>query len=318
MNESLWRRSRHLRSAVLILVIYLGATQVAHTLLYTIVAYIVSAADKTGTDFGNTVNEIAGQYHFFSFALAALLMTLTTWKGDRALYRHDDFWNETHKPVWQLNRISKQELFRGISSGAIAAGIYLLLFTASGQGSFLGIYITSTFGTPVFPLFFLDLAALCTLLFCEEYIFRHKILRLLLQQMAPGSAIALTTAAYMLVKYLQFELSSMDFVNLALMNLGMSYFFLKSGKAHRGIGFLVILLVFLHSIAGLSLWGIESPSFFLFKPIQRTPELLFGGGLGPFSGLALSSIFLVFAIGSAFSWKQEKEAKRQLNRISKT
>lgn len=317
MNDSLWERTRSLRSAALILGFYLGATQIAHTLLYTIVAYLVSAAEKTGTDFGNTVNEIAGQYHFFSFALAALLMALTTWKGDRALYRHDQFWNENHQPVWQLNRLTKEELLRGLSSGAIAAGVYLLLFTVSGQGSFLGVYITSTFGTPVFPLFFLDFAALCTLLFCEEYIFRHKILKRLLIQLPPGMAITLTAAAYLLVKYLQFELGLMDMMNLALMNVALGYFYLKSGKAHRGIGFLLMLLGFLHSVAGLPLWDNESPSFFLFKSAQRNHEVLFGGGAGPFGGLALSSIFLVFTIGCALSWKQELEARQQAARASK-
>jgi membrane protease YdiL (CAAX protease family) len=317
MRESLWRRCRPLNSALLILGFYLAATQVAHTLLYTIVAYIVSAADKTGTDFGNTVNEIAGQYYFFSFSLAALLMTFTTWQGDRALYRHDPFWNENHQPVWQLNRLTKEELIRGISSGAIAAFIYLSLFTLSGRGNFLGVYITSTLGTPVFPLFFLDLAALSALLFCEEYIFRHKILRRLLQQFTPGTAVCLTAAAYLAVKYLQFELGWMDYLNLSLMNLALGYFFLKSGKAHRGIGFALVLVLVLHSLAGLPLWDSESPSFFLFKATQRNAEILFGGGAGPFAGLALSSIFVVFALGGAISWKQDLETKRQAARQAK-
>ena len=78
MKESFWKRTRAPRSAALILGFYLAATQIAHTLLYTIVAYLVSAADKVGADFGNTVNEIAGQYHFFAFSLGALLMTITT------------------------------------------------------------------------------------------------------------------------------------------------------------------------------------------------------------------------------------------------
>jgi hypothetical protein len=129
--------------------------------------------------------------------------------------------------------------------------------------------------------------------------------------MSPGAAVVFTAAAYLLVKYFQFELELMDMVNLALMNLAVGYFYLKSGIAHRGIGFLVMLLVFLHPLAGLPLWDNESPSFFLFKAAQRGQELLFGGSAGPFAGLALSSIFVFFAIGSAFSWKQDQEARRQ-------
>lgn len=311
MNETLWARTRELRSALLLLAFYLAATQLAHTLLYTIVAYLVSAAEKTGTDFGNTVNEIAGQYHFFAFALSALLMALTTWQGGRALYRQDVFWNESHKPVWRLNRLTKEELLRGIASGTIAGLVYLLLFTVSRQGNFLGVYLTSTFGTPVFPLFFIDLLALGTLLFCEEYIFRHKILPLLLVRMPAGWAVWLTTLFYLLVKYLQFELSAMDFLNLGLLNIALGYFFLKSGKAHRGLGFVMSLILLLHSGAGLPLWDNESPSFFLFKSTHRDQEILFGGGGGPFAGLALSSIFVVLAIGAAYRWKQEQEARQQ-------
>jgi len=314
MNESLWRSTRNLRSVLLILGFYLAATLLAHTLLYTIVAYLVSVTDKTGTDFSNAVNEIAGQYHFFSFSLAALLMALTTWKGDRALYNQSIFWNDPHKPFWQLNRITKEELFRGASSGAAAVAVYLFLFIASGQGTYLGTYITSAFGTPVLPLFFLNFASLCVLLFCEEYIFRHKILRLLLTQMNAGAAVVVTSLLYLLVKHLQFDLSHMDFFNLGLMNLALGYFFLKSDKAHRGIGFMIVCLCGLHSMAGLPLWDNESPSFFLFKPLSRSHEILFGGGLGPFAGIALSSIFIVFALGSGFSWKREMETRRKSER----
>jgi hypothetical protein len=313
-SDSLWKKSRSLRSAAMIFLFYLLATQAAHTLLYTIVAYLVSAAEKTGTDFGNTVNEIAGQFHFVSFALGALLLTFTTWKADRALYSHQIFWNAPHKPFWHLDRLTKEELARGGSSGLIAASVYLLLFTVSGRGSFLGVYLNSTIGTPVFPLFFVDILALAALLFCEEYIFRHKILGLLLGSLSPGMAVAVTSLLYLAVKYLQFELTLMDLANLALMNIALGYFFLKFRKPHRGIAYLLALLCALHSLAGLPLWDNESPSFFLFKASSRGPDLLFGGHNGPFSGLALLSIFLVFALGAAYSWKKEIEARRHSER----
>lgn len=311
------QRHPGLRSSVLILFVYLALTLVAHTMLYTIVAYLVSVANKTGTDFGNTVNEIAGQYNFFAFSLAATLMAVTTWRGDRALYRHGTFWNEHYKPVWQLDRVTKEELVRGIASGLIAALLYLLLFVVSGQGSFLGVYITSTFGTPVLPLFFVDLAALGTLIFCEEYLFRYKVLGQLITELHPATAVLLTTAFYVSVKYLQFDLAAMDIFNLVLMNLALGYFFVKSGKAHRGIGLCLALLCSLHSGAGMPLWGNESPSFFLFKSEPRSTEALFGGAHGPFRGLALSTIFLVFTLSSVLSWRKKEEARRQNERLSR-
>jgi hypothetical protein len=303
-----------LRSVALLFLIYLLATQVSLTLLYTIVAYLVSAADKTGVEFGNTVNEIAGQYVLLALALGSLLLCVTTWLGDRALYREDIFWTERNRSLWQLNRFTKSEFLRGISSGVLAAVMYLLLSAVSGQIGFLGVYITSTLGTPVFPLFFIDILSLTTLVICEEFLFRHKILKRLLHQMPPTFAVLTTTGLFILVKDLQFELATLDYVNLTLLNLALGYFFLKSGTSHRGIGFLLFLLGILHPIAGLPLWAVESPSFFLFKATARSSTLLSGGAAGPMAGLGLCSILLVFAGGSYLTWKRELEAKRQAAR----
>lgn len=302
-HESLWKRLSFYKSIFFLVVFYLLVSELAQTLLYTIVAYIVTAAGKEGTDFSNTVNEIAGQYLFVSFAIGALIVTITTWLGDKALYRHKSFWNDSRKPIWQLDRITKEEFFRGIASGFIVAAIYLLIFTASKQVSYLGIYITSTFGTPVFPLFFMDLVALVALVVCEEYIFRHKILNHFMRRMGPDMSIILTSALYILAKHLQFHLMGLDYLNLICLNFTVGFFFVKTKKVHRGLGFLAALFGCIHPLAGLPLWGSESPSFFLFKNTQRASEILSGGAAGPLAGLGLFSIILVFGFGAYTSWK---------------
>lgn len=300
---------RPYRSAGLLLLAYGLATQLAHTLLYTIVAYLVSAADKRGTEFGNTVNEIAGQYHFVAFSLSALLVAFTTWRADRALYRFEPFWNAPHKPFWRLDRTTKEELVRGLSSALVVAITYLGLFTLSGHGSFLGIYLTSTFGTPIFPLFFVNIAALGTMLFAEEYLFRHKIQRPLLTRLPPIATVFTAAALQLLVKHWQFELVGMDYLNLGLVYLALGFFYLRSEKSHRGLSFLLGLTFFLHPIAGLPLWGNESPSFFLFKPIAAVPDLLFGGG-APLASLALSSVLCVFVGRSWYAWRKDLQIHR--------
>ncbi len=292
-------------------VLYVLVSLVAHTLLNTIVSYIVSLSQKTGTDFSNTVNEIADQYLVLSYSLGALLLTLTLWQADRALYRQLPFWNDLRKPFWQLDRSRKEELLRGLSSGALAALVFLVFFAISGQLSYLGVYITSTIGTPIFPLFFMDIVALLTLLLCEEFLFRHKILRGLLAVMPDSAAILLNTGLYLLVRHWQFHLQPVDYLNLACLNLVLGYFYVKSGKSHRGLGFLAALLLLLHNMAGLPLWGFESPSFFLFKAGTRSSALMTGGGNGPLAGLGLFGILAIFALGSFLTWKRELEAKRQ-------
>ena len=302
---------RSLRPIVFPFALYIIVSQVAHTLLNTIVSYIVSLSQKTGTDFSNTVNEIADQYLVLSLSLGALLLSLTLWQADRALYRSVPFWNDLRKPFWQLDRSRKEELLRGLSSGALAALVFLVFFAISGQLSYLGVYITSTIGTPIFPLFFMDIAALATLLLCEEFLFRHKILRGLLALMPESAAIVFTSALHILARHWQFHLEAFDYVNLACLNLVLGYFYVKSGKCHRGLGFLLSLLLLLHNMGGLPLWGYESPSIFLFKAGLRSSSLITGGTSGPLGGLGLFGILAIFALGSCLTWKRELEAKRQ-------
>lgn len=298
------QRRAFFRLVLPLMLFYIVVSEVAQTLLFTIVTYFVTATGKSGVEFGNTVNEIADQYRLFSYALGTLLATLTLWLGDKALYRHRPFWNDPHKPFWQLDRFAKEELLRGASSGFLAAFVYLVIFTVSRQVSFLGTLITSSVGTPVFPLFFLDLVSLVVLVVCDEFLFRHKILRGLLTLMPPNAAVLLTSCFYILAKHLQFTLAPLDYLNLICLNAALGFFYLKAGKCHRGLGFLVLLFGTLHPLAGLPLWAQESPSFFLFKESHRATQLLSGGATGPMGGLGLFSILLFFTIGGHYMWKR--------------
>jgi hypothetical protein len=304
------RRLLGLRGVLFPFLAYVVASQLARTFLDTIVAYMVSLSSKVGTDFTNSVNEISGQYVLFAVATGAALLSVTLWQADRALYRQVPFWGDGRRPFWQLDRVRKEELLRGLSSGLLAALVYLIFYTAAGQVSYLGVYITSTMGTPIFPLFFLDLASVAVLLTCEEYLFRHKILRALLAQLPASAAVVLTSALHVLVRHLQFQLAPFDYVNLALLNLALGYFFVKSGKSQRGLGFLLALLCGLHNFAGLLLWGNESPSFFLFKASPRSSPFLTGGASGPLGGAGVFVILVLFALGSYLTWKREREARR--------
>jgi hypothetical protein len=305
-SVSFWTKAK---PVIFPLVAYAAVSQLAHTFLYTIVAYMVSLSDKKGPEFSNTINEISSQYLLFATALAASALTFTLWQADRALYRVIPFWNDAHRPLWQLDRIRKEELLRGLSSGALAAFIYLIFFTAAGQLGYLGVYITSMIGTPIFPLFFLDFVSLVTLVVCEEYLFRHKILRSLLAGLPPSAAITITACLQIFVRELQFQLDAFDYVNLFLLNLALGFFFVKSGKCQRGLGFMLSFLCLLHNFGGLLLWGNESPSFFLFKPDARSSPLITGTS-GALGGAGVSLILVLLAIGSYFTWKRERDVKR--------
>jgi membrane protease YdiL (CAAX protease family) len=295
---------RRYRFLLLFPIIYALVCKIVNTLLFTIVSSLVLVKGKVGLDFSNTVNEVAGQYIFLAYAVGAAFVTITLWLGDRALYQHQVFWNDNHRSFWQLERRAKEEFLRGLSSGLSVAFIYILVFAIAGAIIYLGTYITSAIGTPVFPLFFMDLLSLIVFIFCEEFLFRHKLLRKIHERMSPMRAVLLTSGIYIALKYVQFQLVPLDYINLLLLNITLGFFYLKSGRAHRGLGFLSALYGALHSFAGLPLWTHSSPSFFLFKENTKMISSLSGGSAGPLSSLGLTSILLVFAIGAYISWKK--------------
>ena len=299
--KSFFQRYKQLIGIVLF---YLLLTKAAHTLLYTIISTVVLMAQKKGTEFSSTVNEIAGQYVFVAYAAGAGLLSLLLWLGDKALYQKRNFWNGNHKKFWNLERFAKRDFLRGFSSGAVIAFMFLLILSFSKQISYLGIYLTSALGTPVFPLFFSDALALLLYIFCEEYLFQHKILFTLSQNGSATKAVLLTSLAYIFIKYIQFPLQGFDIINLFLLNIALCYYYLNQGRAHRGLGFLASLLFLLHAMGGLPLWSQSSPSFFLFKHSTRAAPWLTGGEAGPMASFSITCALIYFAITSYLSWRR--------------
>jgi membrane protease YdiL (CAAX protease family) len=291
------------KSVILTFIAYAIAVEAAHLLLITTVTSFVLLAGRNGLELSNVVNEISSQYTFLAYALAALLVALTLFFTDRALYRKTAFWTSESKKAWHLERQSKQEFFRGASTGLLTIAILLVLLHAANQISFLGVFITSTFGTPVFPLFLVDTLALIVIIFSEEYIFRQKIMRSLQLHMSNAHANVLTSLLYILLKLLQFELEWIDVLNLFLLNLILGFFSFKSGRFHRGLGFLLVFFVGIHLFAGMPLWQHISPSVFLFKHVSKASVYLSGGDAGPMASVGMLSILIFLAISSYLSWK---------------
>lgn len=288
----------------LIPIFYLALSKLAHTLLLTIVTSVVLMTGQSGQELSNSVNEISSQYVLTSYALAALLTAITVWLGDKALYSHSYFWAEERKKPWQLERSCRQEFYRGLSSGALAAMVVCIILLSTGQISYLGIYITSTFGSPVFPIFVTNFLSIILLLICDEFIFRHKLLQMFFRVWPEPVAIFASTLLYLLLKWVQFPLQTMDLVNLSLLGLILGFFYAKNKKSHRGLGFVLSLICLLHPMAGLPLWSQTSPSFFLLKHSAKSSEWMTGGPAGPMASIAIFSMFLLFSVASVKRWQQ--------------
>lgn len=298
---------RHpLRPLVLIALFYLCVAKLAHTLLITGVTSYVLLTAKNGTDLPNTVNEISSQFVFFSYALGALLVSLTLWFGNRALYGKSSFWNEGKKKFWELSREIKTNLSRGAGSALLIVLLLVLLLLATGDILYLGLYITSAIGTAVFPLYLMDVLSLVTFIFCEEYIFRYRLLGGLQQILPPTYAVAGASLAYVLIKWIQFDLTAIDILNLLLLNATLGVFYLRTGRVHRGLSFVLVFYGVLHSFLGLPLFSQQGSSFLLLKHNAQTGSAwLTGADAGPLGGLAMTSLLLLLFAGALWSWRTE-------------
>ncbi len=293
------------RRILLLIIFYAAVSKLAHTLLFTIVSGWVLLTSHGGEHVSDTINEVASQFIFVAAAGGALLVSLSVWLGDKALYVHRPFWNAAGRPVWQLERSAKLEFTRGLMTGTLIAVVLLSALTAAGHVNYLGVFLTSTVGTPTFPLFFSDLISLITFVACEEYIFRHRMLPDLLRSLGPHAAVLITTLFYLAIKYMQFPLTGIDIINIVLVNFTLGYFYLKSEKPHRGLALWASLTAALHSIAGLPLWGQTSPSLFLFKHSTKASDLLTGGISGPMASVGMTCILVIIFFGAYFSWRSD-------------
>jgi len=295
------------KAILLIPLFYVFLSKIFHTLLLTITTSSVLIAGDTNQDLSTVVNEIASQYIIASYALAAFLAALTIWLGDKALYTHTYYWTSEQKKIWQLERNNRREFYRGLSSGSIAAIILASILLLTNQISFLGLYITSALSSPVFPIFIINFLSVIILLASEEFLFRHKLLTLLNSNSSNTVAILLCSAFYIIIKFFQFSLTTLDIINLFLLNLMLCFFYLKNKKAHRGLAFLLAFICLLHPIAGLPLWEQTNPSFFLMKHTAKSSILMTGGAEGPMASLSITSIFALLCLASYYSWKREQE-----------
>lgn len=293
-----------LRGPLLLLGSYWLASKLAHTLLLTIVTTFLLVTNQKSPEFANTINEIASQYTLIAYALAACLIAITVRFADIALYRGRPFWNEAYRSWWQLDRRSQHELYRGISSGILAVlTLILILFTAN-QINFLGIFITSAIGTPVFPLFLANAISLLAWLAAEEFIFRHKLLYYFQSWTNPLHAIVYTAALATLIRCAQFDLNWQEIFNLFILQAALSVMYMRANRVHRPLAFQLVMFGMLHPLSGLPIWGHSCPSFFLFKHTSKASDLLSGGEAGPLASVGMLSIFILLLLASFYRWRR--------------
>ena len=204
--------------------------------------------------------------------------------------------------------------FPGVLQGAVLALGLTLAFLLSGYYRYLGFFIQPEDITWVLFSVLLRVGALGCMVYCEEYLLRHKILGYLKDKVPAFYAIIVVSLIYCCIKAMQFNLGVMHFFTLFLLSFVLGLRAKSSGDFVAGAGFLAGLLIVFHALLGFPIFGDEFSGIVLIK-YQGSPSELFsmlegggdsidsrtalfitGGIGGPLSSFALQ-FFLLLQIG---------------------
>jgi hypothetical protein len=187
----------------------------------------------------------------------------------------------------------------GFLSGAVLASGVVLAFLMSGLYRYLGFFVQFEEAPLAVANVGLRVLTLGCLAYCEEFVFRHKLMGMLRSRMPDVWAAVAIALLYCGVKALQFDLGLMHLISLFLLSLALSVRTVVDGDFARGAGFWTGLLVVFHTLLSLPVFGNEFQGVLLIRyqnlieGESGTARFLTGGAGGPLSSFALQLIFVL-------------------------
>lgn len=195
----------------------------------------------------------------------------------------------------------------GFAHGATLAAGVTLAFVLSGHYRYLGSFIPFEDAPLASLTVIVRIIALGVFAYCEEFIFRHKISRFLLQQLGvtksnqlAGHLVTASVVAilYCGIKLLQFDLGVMQLGTLFLVSIALSFRSFADRDFGRGAGFWAAMLIVFQALLSLPALGGDFAGIILIKyqaPLSAATgddaaRILTGGVGGPLSSLALQML----------------------------
>jgi len=276
---------------------YAGWTLGFHLLSLTLVTWFVMSPSTRLQDISDfySSNEIA------ILGLGALLyVCLLVWLNPMT--------STTREEVFNPQRFEKR-FAPGFANGAVIALGLVVALIASGLFRYLGLTLTADEAPLALVGIFVRIFLVTTLVYCEEFVFRAKILGALRKTFsAPGSILAVSVL-FVGLKYLQFDLGWMSMVTLFIVSVSLSLRTIIDGDFARGAGFWSGVLIVLHPVLSLPILGCDFQGILLIKyqdPLSVPGSMiseelasifryLSGGVGGPVSGVALQVLLLADA-----------------------
>lgn len=259
-------------------------------LILTLITYFLMSSQSRFQE----ISDVFGSNELALIGVSALLFVLLM----RML---NPLTSTTTDEIFTPHRFEKR-FAPGFLHGAVLALGVTLAFLLSGLYRYLGFFIQFEEVPLALGSVLLRVFSLVALAYCEEFIFRHKILNYFRRHLPDAAAAVITALGYCAIKMLQFDLGVMHILTLFLLSLTLAVRTVVDGDFVRGAGFWAGLLIVFHPLLSLPLLGNEFQGVLLVK-YQVAPEaegamsrFLSGGVGGPLSSFALQ-ILLVLDIG---------------------
>jgi hypothetical protein len=257
----------------------------------TIIAYTV-AHDSIGAGMLQRIGDVAraNQVLTYGFAAAAFVLLLHLW---HPLTRTQV------KQVFNFQEL-RSKFAANALAGAVLAAVLITGSTLGGHMSFLGIYmkfdevVISVSSSMIFGV------SLFVMVIVEEYIFRSalepRIIDFYGEAHAVLPAALISSAFYLMIKCIQFDLSWVSAINTVLFNLTLSMIARSERSFMASAAFGGTFLVLVHVVFGLPFMGQDMPGLFLLRATSEDgiSQLISGGLAGPEAGLVLTVLLVIY------------------------
>ncbi len=128
----------------------------------------------------------------------------------------------------------------------------------------------------------------------EEYIFRQVLEKRFRGFLSTIPFLLFSTALYLIIRGLQFDLTWLEAVNLGIFNYILSNLAKQENHHLASASFAATYWVILHTLFGLPFLGHDTPGLLLLRPISHpSVSLLSGGDRGPENGLVLTVLLII-------------------------
>lgn len=282
--------SRPLLSAVGHLLSYMVFSLTFRLLVLTLITYFLTFNRSRFQD----ITDVFGANELPLVALGAFLFLVLL----RAL---NPITATTTDEIFTFFRLRKRFLPGFGIGSALGLGIIAAVLV-SGSYRYLGVLIQMDEIVLSMISIAFRIVTLVILVYCEEFIFRYKVLNGLRAVMGDPAAAVLATLAFCWVKFWQFDLGIAQLTTLFLIGIAVSVRTITEADFSKGAGYWAGILVVLHPIFSLPILGNDYQGIFLIR--YQNPELitastsqlsrfLTGGAGGPLSSIAIQLVLIV-------------------------